>query len=362
MTGESRLFLFPLIQRFEEKLVFLPYLIRISLKYIYSMNRQIENFILKGFTPTGSGFGEGLLLAAETNEKIVVLGADISASVKVAAFAEKYPERFFSIGIAEQNCVGIAAGLALNEITTVFATYSVFAVNRTLDQIRVSVCNNNLHVIIGGAHAGISVGPDGATHQALEDIATMRVLPNMTVISPCDATQTRIATTKAINECSGPVFIRFGREAVADFTGSDQNFEIGKGQVFAEGYDVTIIATGHMLWEALNAATILKKQHISAEVINIHTIKPIDKELIISSIKKTGAVVTAEEHQVIGGLGSAVAETLAENFPAPIEFVGIHDSFGESGKPEELLTKYGLTAESIAHAALQVLKRKKCKE
>lgn len=325
------------------------------------MNQPIEKFNLKGFTPTGSGFGEGLLIAAESNEKIVVLGADISASVKVAAFAEKYPERFFSIGIAEQNCVGIAAGLALNNMIPVFSTYSVFAVSRTLDQIRVSVCYNNLHVIIGGAHAGISVGPDGATHQALEDIATMRVLPNMTVISPCDATQTRIATTKAINEISGPVFIRFGREAVADYTYSGQTFEIGKGQVFKEGSDVSIIATGHMLWEALNASEILKKQNINAEVINIHTIKPIDKEIIISSVRRTNAVVTAEEHQISGGLGSAVAEVLAGNYPAPIEFIGIYDSFGESGKPEELFIKYGLTAENIANSALQVLKRKKCK-
>lgn len=324
------------------------------------MSLKVENFSFNGLIPTGSGFGEGLLHAAEKNEDIVVLGADISASVKVAAFAEKYPDRFYSIGIAEQNCIGIAAGFALNKITPVFSTYSVFAVNRTLDQIRVSVCYNNLHVIIGGAHAGISVGPDGATHQALEDIATMRALPNMTVLSPCDATQTSIATTKAINECNGPIFIRFGREAVADFTKPNQDFKIGKGQIFTKGSDVTIIATGHMLWEALNAAITLKKQHISAEVINIHTIKPIDQELIISSAKKTGAVITAEEHQVVGGLGSAVAEVLAKKLPVPIEFVGVHDSFGESGKPEELLNKYGLTAKNITDAALHVLTRKKC--
>lgn len=315
-------------------------------------------FINKGNRATSAGFGEGLLEAGRLNTKVVALGADITASVKVDAFAAKFPERFFSLGIAEQNCVSVAAGLALEGKIPVFSTYSVFSALRTTDQIRISVCYNNLHVIIGGAHAGISVGPDGATHQALEDIAVMRVLPNMTVLSPCDATQTKLAIAAAINDCKGPVFLRYGREAMPDFTFADQDFRIGKAQLMCEGSDLSIIATGHLVWEALQAAAILESEGITSRVINIHTIKPIDTEVIVRSAFETGAFVTAEEHQVAGGMGSAVAEIAAKHCPVPIEFVGIRDSFGESGTPAELMHKYGLMAEDIIHSARKVLKRK----
>jgi transketolase len=315
-------------------------------------------FTNKGNKPTSSGFGEGLLLAGENNKNVVAIGADITASVKVNAFAEKFPVRFFSLGIAEQNCVGVAAGLALAGKIPVFSTYAVFSALRTTDQIRISVCYNNLHVIIGGAHAGISVGPDGATHQALEDIAIMRVLPIMTVLSPCDATQTKIATFKAISELKGPVYIRYGRETVPDFTDEEQKFEFGKGQVMRDGNDLTIFSTGHMTWEALLAAEELNKKGIRARVVNIHTIKPLDEELIIKCAKETGALVTAEEHQIYGGFGSAVAEVLAKNFPVPVEFIGMNDSFGESGKPSELMEKYNMTSTDITNAVMKVLKRK----
>jgi transketolase len=229
---------------------------------------------------------------------------------------------------------------------------------RAADQIRVSICYNNLHVVIGGAHAGISVGPDGATHQALEDIAVMRVLPNMTLISPCDATQAKLATIYAVNELKGPVYIRFGREAVPDFTSETDKFEFGKGQLLRQGSDLCIFATGHMVWHALQAANELALQNVSARVINIHTIKPIDKDIIVKAALETKAVVTVEEHQIAGGLGSAIAEVLAQEFPVPMEFIGINDSFGESGMPEELMIKYGLSTEKIIEKSLKVLSRK----
>ncbi|MCB0807401.1 MAG: transketolase family protein [Bacteroidales bacterium] len=314
---------------------------------------QIKN---KGNKPTRLGFGEGVRDAAKTNPKVVGIGADITSSVSMNLFAEAFPERFISLGIAEQNCMGAAAGLALSGKIPVFSTYGVFAAMRTTDQIRISVCYNNVHVIIGGAHAGISVGPDGATHQALEDIAMMRVLPNMTVLSPCDATQTRMATLAAINELNGPVYIRFGREAVPNFTNETQDFRIGKGQLLKPGNNLSIIATGHMVWEALQAAILLEKEGIRARVINIHTIKPIDETIIIKAAKETGVILTAEEHQVMGGFGSAVAEVVVKHHPVLMDFVGMDDSFGESGKPEELMQKYGLTAENIAVKAKQLLR------
>jgi transketolase len=315
----------------------------------------MAELINKGNKPTSSGFGEGLLEAGEVNPSIVAIGADITNSVKVNSFAEKFPKRFYSLGIAEQNCVGVAAGLALAGKTPVFSTYSVFSALRTTDQIRVSVCYNNLHVIIGGAHAGISVGPDGATHQALEDIAIMRVLPNMTVLSPCDATQTKQATIAALNQLKGPVYIRYGREAMPDFMNKDIPFEIGKGQLLKEGNDISIISTGHLTWEALQAAYQMEQEGIHARVINIHTIKPIDIDMIINAAKETGAIVTAEEHQIHGGFGSAVAEVVAKYHPVPIEFVGMNDTFGESGKPLELMEKYGMTAKHIIEAAKRIL-------
>lgn len=316
------------------------------------------DWINRGNRATKAGFSEGLLKGGDLCKDLVVLGADITSSVGMNEFRIKFPERFFSLGIAEQNCAGVAAGLALGGKIPVFSTYGVFAALRTTDQLRVSICYNNLHVVIGGAHAGISVGPDGATHQALEDMAVMRVLPNMTLLSPCDATQTAIATIAAIKDCKGPVYIRFGREAVPDFTRPDQEFVIGKGQVFEKGKDITIIATGHMTWEAIQATRILKSRNINATVINLHTIKPFDKELVISSAIDTGAVLTAEEHQVNGGLGGATAEILARNFPVQMDFVGMEDRFGESGQPEELMRKYGLNAENIAQRAELLLQRK----
>ncbi len=313
----------------------------------------------RGDKPTKTGFGEGLVDAGFDNKNVIALGADITSSVGVNLFAEKFSKRFFSLGIAEQNCVGVAAGLALSGKIPVFSTYGVFAALRAADQIRISVCYNNLHVLIGGAHAGISVGPDGATHQALEDIAVMRVMPNMTVISPCDATQTRIAVKAAIEKVNGPVYLRFGRNAVPDFTATDQKFKIGKADVLQDGDDMSIIATGHLVWEALKAAEKLWKIGVGARVINLHTIKPIDKNEIIKAARETGAIVTAEEHQIAGGMGSAVAEVVSENHHVPIEFIGMKDSFGESGQPEELLKKYGMSSEAIFEAAKRVLKKKR---
>jgi len=314
---------------------------------------------LRGNKATKTGFGEGLLEAGQLNPDVYCLGADITASVGCDLFANAIPDRFFSMGIAEQNCIGVAAGLTLEGKIPVFSTYGVFAALRTADQIRISVCYNNLHVVIGGAHAGVSVGPDGATHQALEDLGIMRSLPNMTVLSPCDATQTRLATMAAILECKGPVYIRFGREPMPDFTNAEDGFEPGKAQVLKPGYDLTIIATGHMVWEALQAAETLELQGISARVINMHTIKPLDTAAIVSAARETGAIVTAEEHQVLTGMGSAVAETVVRHYPVPMELTGMPDCFGESGTPRELMEKFGLTASAIIGASLRVLTRKR---
>ncbi len=315
-------------------------------------------FRQKDTIPTRVGFGEGLKTLGKKYNNIIALGADITKSVNLNTFAEQFPQRFFSFGISEQNIVGVAAGLALGGKIPFFSTYGVFAAIRTTDQIRISVCYNNLPVKIGGAHAGISVGADGATHQALEDIAIMRVLPNMTILSPCDATQTKLATIASVEQVKGPVYIRFGREAVPDFTPNNLNFIVGKGQELIQGNDVTIISTGHLTWEAIIAAEKLKHQKINARVINIHTIKPIDKNIIIKAAKETNAIVTAEEHQIIGGLGSAVAEITSKNFPVPIEFIGMNDKFGESGTPNQLLTKYKMKSKNIITAVKQVLKRK----
>lgn len=318
----------------------------------------MTSYINRGDRPTRFGFGEGVRDAARCNPSVVGLGADITSSVSMNFFADEFPDRFYSLGIAEQNCMAVASGFALTGLTPVFSTYAVFTTLRAADQIRVSVCYNNLHVVIGGAHAGISVGPDGATHQALEDIAVMRVLPDMTVISPCDATQARLATIHAINELKGPVYIRFGREAVPDFTSETDDFHFGKGHQMRDGKDLTIFATGHMVWHALKAAEQLALQNIHARVINIHTIKPIDREIIVKAARETGAVVTAEEHQIAGGFGSAIAEVLAAECPVPVEFVGVNDSFGESGQPDELMQKYGLSTENIVAKSLKVLARK----
>ncbi|HOY31136.1 MAG TPA: transketolase family protein [Bacteroidales bacterium] len=313
------------------------------------------HYVNRGSKPTKTGFGEGVLDAGRLHPELMVLGADITASVGLDLFAKEFPGRFFSLGIAEQNCAGVAAGLALSGKIPVFSTYGVFASLRSSDQIRVSVCYNNLHVIIGGAHAGISVGPDGATHQALEDIAVMRALPNMTVLSPCDATQARLLTRMAVEQLKGPVYIRFGREAVPDFMDGNMETDIGKGQLLKEGKDVCLIATGHMVWEALQASYLLGKSGISARVINIHTIKPLDSRIIIKAARDTHRIVTVEEHQINGGLGSAVAEVVSQNYPVKMKIIGVKDTFGESGKPEELLKKFGLNAEDIVSDVIHFL-------
>lgn len=312
---------------------------------------------VKQLKPTRFGFGEGLKVLGIKYPEIVALGADITSSVSMNFFRDQFPDRFFSLGIAEQNIMGVAAGMALAGKVPFAATYGVFSALRTTDQIRISICYNNLPVKIGGAHAGISVGPDGATHQALEDIAIMRVLPNMTVLSPCDATQAKLATIASVEQVKGPAYIRYGREPVPDFTSENLPFEVGKGQTLKEGNDITIIATGHLVWEALQAAYDLEKQNINSRVINIHTIKPIDAELIIKAAKETGAIVTAEEHQIYGGLGSAVAEVVVKNVSVPMFMVGMDDKFGESGNPDELLQKYKMKAEHIASAVKKMLKK-----
>lgn len=317
----------------------------------------MDKIKLAGNISTKIGFGEGLKITGERNPNLIALGSDITASVGMDIFADTFPDRFYSLGIAEQNAIGVAAGLALSGKIPVFSTYGVFAAMRTLDQIRISLCYNKVHVIIGGAHSGISVGPDGATHQALEDIAALRALPNMTILSPADATQTRLATIAAVEKCNGPVYIRFGREPMPDFT-KDIPYEIGKAQVISKGKDLTIIATGHLVWESIVAAKELIKQGFSIGVVNMHTIKPLDSKAIIDVAKHSGAILTAEEHQVTGGLGSAVAEVIVKNHPVPMSFVGMPDSFGESGNALELMRKYGMNAETIIKKSKELINRK----
>lgn len=298
-------------------------------------------------SPMKNGFGKALAELGEKNKDIVCLGTDITNSVGMNFFKDRFPERFFSLGIAEQNTACVAAGLALSGKIPVFSTYAVFSSMRMADQIRVSICYNNLHVIIGGAHAGISVGPDGATHQALEDIAVMRSLPNMTVFSPCDENQTKLATISAIKQIDGPCYIRYGREPVPNFTDSEDNFVAGKAKILRKGKDISIIATGSMVYTALIVSEELEKLGISASVLNIHTIKPIDSEAIIKAAQRTRKVVSLEEHQIFGGLGSAVAEVLSQNCPVKLKIIGMPDCFGKSGSPAELLKKYGLDTKSI---------------
>lgn len=304
-----------------------------------------------------NGFGKALRDLSLRNDKIVGLGLDITTSVGMNFLKEANPERFFSLGIAEQNAASTAAGLALAGKIPVFSTYAVFSALRCIDQIRVSICYNNVHVIIGGAHAGISVGPDGATHQALEDLAIMRSMPNMTVLSPADENQTYKATIAAVEQLKSPCYIRYGREATPNFTSEEDDFEIGKAQVLRRGKDVGIIATGSMVWTALQAAQQLETQGISAAVMNVHTIKPIDVRGIVEFAKQTGKIVTLEEHQVNGGLGGAVAEVLCQHFPTPINIIGMPDCFGESGKPDELLCKYGLDVENVIVKILAFLEK-----
>ncbi|MBO0324285.1 transketolase family protein [Muricauda sp. CAU 1633] len=311
----------------------------------------------QGKNDTRSGYGAGMTELGRTNPNVVALCADLVGSLKIETFIEENPERFFQTGIAEANMMGIAAGLTIGGKIPFASTFANFATGRVYDQIRQSIAYSDKNVKICASHAGLTLGEDGATHQILEDIGLMKMLPGMTVINPCDYNQTKAATI-AIAQHHGPVYLRFGRPKVANFTPVDQKFEIGKALMLNEGTDVTIIATGHLVWQALLAAESLENQGISAEVINIHTIKPLDDKAILDSVKKTGCVVTAEEHNYLGGLGESVARVLATHHPAPQEFVATQDTFGESGTPEQLMEKYGLNNKAIEAAVLKVLKRK----
>lgn len=308
--------------------------------------------------PTRNGYGQGLLELGETDPNVVVLTGDLSESTRVLGFQQKYPERFVECGVAEQNMMGVAAGMALAGKIPFVSSYAVFVPGRTWDQTRVSVCYANSNVKIAGAHAGISVGPDGATHQALEDIAIMRVLPNMTVVVPCDAEEAR-KCTHAVATHVGPCYFRFAREKTPVITTKDTPFKIGKSYTCIEGTDVTIAACGPLLHEALLAAQALLREGIRAEVLNCHTLKPFDVESLVKSVKKTGACVSVEEHQTTGGLAGAVAETLGRHWPVPLATVGMPDSFGESGEPGELLTKYGMRAKDIVAASKDAIGRKR---
>ena len=306
---------------------------------------------------TRSGFGAGLLELGKSNDQVVALCADLTGSLKMDAFEKEFPNRFFQIGIAEANMMGIAAGLTIGGKIPFTGTFANFSTGRVYDQIRQSIAYSNKNVKICASHAGLTLGEDGATHQILEDIGLMKMLPHMVVINPCDYNQTKAATI-AISKYIGPVYLRFGRPSVPNFTAPDQNFEIGKAILLTEGTDVTIIATGHLVWKAIEAAEQLAAKGISAEIINIHTIKPLDNLAVLKSIKKTKCVVTAEEHQMNGGLGDSIAQLLSREMPTPLEYVAVNDSFGESGTPDQLMTKYGLDTVDIISAAERVLKRK----
>lgn len=317
----------------------------------------MKKYPILGNNDTRSGFGAGLLEIGKHNPEVVALCADLTGSLKMDAFQKHFPERFFQVGIAEANMMGIAAGLAISGKIPYTGTFANFSTGRVYDQIRQSIAYSHKNVKICASHAGITLGEDGATHQILEDIGMMRMLPGMVVINPCDYNQTKAATI-AIAEHYGPVYLRFGRPKVPIFIPENTPFQIGKALLLQEGTDVTIFATGHLVWKALQATEILSQKGISAELINIHTIKPLDTEAILDSVSKTRCVVTAEEHQRFGGLGSAIAELLAQKMPVPQEFVAVNDSFGESGTPDELMKKYGLDIENIVQAVEKVLQRK----
>lgn len=315
------------------------------------------NYINQGSKDTRSGYGDAMTELGRSNPNVVALCADLVGSLKIQPFIDENPERFFQVGIAEANMMGIAAGLTIGGKIPFTGTFANFSTGRVYDQIRQSIAYSGKNVKICASHAGITLGEDGATHQILEDIGMMKMLPGMTVINPCDFNQTKNATL-AIAAHYGPVYLRFGRPKVANFTPLNQPFEIGKGLLLKPGSDVTIIATGHLVWEALQAAEVLSSQSINAEVINIHTIKPLDRSMIIESVTKTKCVVTAEEHNVFGGLGESVAGLLAQELPSPQEYVAMQDSFGESGTPAQLMNKYGLNSEAIVDKTKKVLLRK----
>jgi len=317
----------------------------------------MKKYTDQGSKDTRSGFGAGMTELGRTNPNVVSLCADLIGSLKIQTFIDENPERFFQIGIAEANMIGIAAGLTIGGKIPFTGTFANFSTGRVYDQIRQSVAYSGKNVKICASHAGLTLGEDGATHQILEDIGLMKMLPGMVVINPCDFNQTKAATI-AIAEYEGPVYLRFGRPVVPNFTPADQKFEIGKGILLNEGTDVTIVATGHLVWQALLAAENLEKQGISAEVINIHTIKPLDTDMILKSVKKTGCIVSAEEHNYLGGLGESISGFLAKENPTPQEFVATNDTFGESGTPAQLMDKYGLNNKAIESAVLKVIKRK----
>ncbi len=306
---------------------------------------------------TRGGFGEGIYEAGKKNSNVVALTADLGGSLKLQPFIKDFPERFFQCGIAEANMMGIAAGLTIGGKIPYTTTFANFSTGRVYDQIRQSIAYSNKNVKICASHAGLTLGEDGATHQILEDIGMMKMLPGMTVIVPCDFNQTKAATI-AIADYQGPVYLRFGRPKWPNFTEENQVFEVGKAHIFSEGNDISIFACGHLVWKAIEAGKILEEKGVSVEVINIHTIKPLDVEAIIKSIIKTKCAVTAEEHNIIGGLGDSIAQVAAKNFPIPIEYVGTKDTFGESGPPLELLKKYGLDTPDIVIAAKKALSRK----
>jgi transketolase len=317
----------------------------------------MHQYSTTGSKDTRSGFGEALLELGKVNMDVVALCADLTGSLKMDGFAKAFPDRFFQTGIAEANMMGVAAGLTIGGKIPFTGTFANFSTGRVYDQIRQSIAYSNKNVKICASHAGITLGEDGATHQILEDIGLMKMLPNMTVINPCDFNQTKAATL-AIAKYDGPVYLRFGRPKVPNFTPADGVFEIGKALRLTKGTEITIIATGHLVWHALEAANILEEQGITAEIIDIHTIKPLDTTAILNSVRKTGCVVTAEEHMMNGGLGDSIAQLVSREYPVPVEMVAIRDSFGESGKPEELMKKFGLDADHIARAVLKVMQRK----
>lgn len=312
---------------------------------------------VKGHKDTRSGFGEALLELAASDERVVGLCADLTGSLKMGDFAAQYPHRFFQAGIAEANMMGVAAGMASAGKIPFAATFANFGSGRVYDQIRQSIAYSRKNVKICVSHAGLTLGEDGATHQMLEDLGMMKMLPNMCVINPCDFNQTKQAT-HAIAQYEGPVYLRFGRPKMPVFIPEDMPFKIGKAITLKHGKDVTIIATGHLVWPAMEAAKELHNKGVDAEVINMHTIKPLDTDAVIHSVRKTGCVVTAEEHMLNGGMGESIATLLSNRMPAPLEMVGVADTFGESGKPQELMEKYGLTHQNVANAALKVVQRK----
>lgn len=317
----------------------------------------MKTFEVQNVKDTRSGFGAGLHELGKTHPNVVALCADLTGSLKMDAFQKDFPERFIQVGIAEANMIGLAAGLTIGGKIPFTGTFANFSTGRVYDQIRQSVAYSGKNVKICASHAGLTLGEDGATHQILEDIGLMKMLPGMTVINPCDYNQTKAATI-AIADYEGPVYLRFGRPAVPNFTPADQKFEIGKALMLNEGTDVSIFATGHLVWKAIEAGHKLAEKGINAEIINIHTIKPLDAKAVLESVRKTRCVVTAEEHQMNGGLGDSIAQLLARELPTPLEMVAVNDSFGESGTPDQLMTKYGLDAVNIVEAVERVIKRK----